>query len=290
MRLSTSTCIYFNRPDGSRSTIQNCVEQCAAAGYRVMDMSFHDCSMFPTPFQTDGWEDWLYDIRRTADRCGVTFSQGHAHFYNYCDPNLPNVAWQEELVRRSIAGAQILGIPWLATHAATDFSSPTPVADSRKKGLEYLGEHLELAKKYQVGLAVENLWEGNIAPKRRYTSFAEELVELVDLLAQDHDNVGICWDAEHTGIMHQDPMQTLRLFGSRLKTTHISDYTAIDNDHLLPFFGRINWQEVMDALRAIDYQGDFTYEIFRYTTTIPEAMIPEALRYSVKVGECLLSM
>ncbi|MEG0852433.1 MAG: sugar phosphate isomerase/epimerase [Angelakisella sp.] len=288
MRLSTSTCIYFNRPDGSRSSIQKCVELCAEAGYKVMDMSFHDCSMFPTPFQTDEWERWLQDIRATADRCGIEFSQGHSHFYNYCSPNTPNAEWQEELVRRSIIGAEILGIKWLAIHAATDFDSATACKTSKEKALEYFKPHLELAAKHNVGYAIENLWELNISPTRRYTSTAEEVVDLVDDLP--YDNVGICWDAEHAGIMKQNQLNALKLVGDRLKATHISDFTTVQNDHLLPFSGTLNWQELMDAFKAINYQGDFTYEIFRYTTTMPETFIPEALRHSVKVGECLLSL
>ena len=46
MRLSTSTNIYFNRPDGSKAEITESISRCAQAGYRVMDMNFHDCCTF----------------------------------------------------------------------------------------------------------------------------------------------------------------------------------------------------------------------------------------------------
>ena len=287
MRLSTSTCIYFNRPDGSKAAITDCIERCANAGYRHMDMSFHDCSMFSTPFQTDNWERWLCEIKSTAARRGIVFSQGHAHFYNYCNP--PQDAHrQEELVRRSIVGAGMLGIPWLVTHAATDFESPATVRDSRRKAVEYLKPRVELAASLGVGIALENLWELNISPARRYTSTAEELCELVELLP--YDNVGVCWDAEHAGIMKQDQRKALAMVGDRLKATHISDFTTVQNDHLLPYTGVMDWREVMDALHSINYQGDFSYEAFRYTAFMPDDLIDAALRYSVAVGEHLLRL
>ena len=49
-------------------------------------------------------------------------------------------------------------------------------------------------------------------------------------------------------------------------------------------------EKVMEALKNVDYQGDFTYEIHRYTMRLPIDLVPSALRHSVKVGEYLLSL
>ena len=67
MRLSTSTCIYFNRPDGSKMDIRETIRACSRAGYRVMDMNFHDAAVFRTPFTGAGWKDWVYSLRETAE-------------------------------------------------------------------------------------------------------------------------------------------------------------------------------------------------------------------------------
>ena len=54
MRLSTSTCMYFNRPDGTKARIEDCIKMCSEAGYRVMDMNFLVCTNFDTPFRRMG--------------------------------------------------------------------------------------------------------------------------------------------------------------------------------------------------------------------------------------------
>ena len=290
MRLSTSTCIYFNRPDGTKASILDSVRLCSQAGYKVMDMNFHDCSVFDTPFKKPEWEQWIYAIKNEADRCGVEFSQAHSHFYNFCDAAVPGRDALDEYIRRGIVGASILNIPWLVIHAATDFDSPTPVKSSREKTMEYLKPRLELAARHHVGIAIENLWELNISPKRRYTTTAEEVVELVDALSRDFDNVGVCWDVEHSGIMEQDLASQLKLVGKRLKATHISDFLDVHEDHILPYSGHMDWDAVMTALKNVDYQGDFTYEIHRYTMRLPQALVPSALRHSVAVGEHLLNL
>lgn len=290
MRLSTSTCIYFNRPDGTKAQITDSVDLCSQAGYRVMDMNFHDCCMFDTPMKTDRWEEWIYGIKEKAKECGIEFSQGHSHFYNFCDPSVPNREELDEYIRRGIIGASVLEIPWLVIHAGTDFQSSTPVKSSREKTIEYLKPRIELAAKHNVGIAIENLWELNISPKRRYTSTAEELVELVDILSKDFDNVGICWDVEHSSIMKQDLYSQLQLVGNRLKATHISDYLSVQEDHILPFSGNTDWAEVMRALKSVAYKGDFTYEIHRYTMRVPDELVLSALKHSVKVGNYLINM
>lgn len=290
MRLSTSTNILFNRPDGSKAPIEESVWRCGEAGYRVMDMNFYDCTTFQFPFVTDRWESWIHMVDEQAARSNVEFSQAHANFYNFCDASTPDKEFMDAMVLRSIDCAAILGAKWVVIHAGTDFASPRPVADSKRKNLAYLRPIAERAAKRGLGLAIENLWELNIAPLRRYTTTAEELVELVDTLSEEFPNVGICWDFEHANIMKQPQAPALKLVGSRLKATHVSDNIGVQNDHILPFYGFTDWAEIMAVLKEIAYDGDFTFEIHRYTMQLPDALVPAALRYSVEVGNYLLSL
>lgn len=288
MRLSTSTCMYFNRPQDQKAPIPDSIRLLSEAGYRVLDMNFHDCAVFRTPFTGERWEYWLEEVIQTKEECRVVFSQGHSHFYNYCDESLAEREYLEEIIRRGIVAAGRLGISWLVIHAATDFDSARPFAGSRQKALEYFKPLLELAAANGVGIAIENLWDLNIAPHRRYTTTAEELADLIDRLP--YDNVGACWDVEHASIMQQSQTDSLNLLGKRLKATHISDHNGKDNDHILPFMGIMDWEEIMRALKGIGYEGDFTYETHRFTQAIPQELIPAALRYSYQVGEYLLSL
>jgi Sugar phosphate isomerases/epimerases len=287
MRLSTSTCIYFNRPDGTKATFLESIKGCYDAGYRVLDMNFHDAAVFQTPFVGSEWQNWLSEIRNTADILGIEFSQAHSHFYNYCDSSLPERDYLEETVRRSIIGSGKLGVKWVVIHAATDWESATQLKSSREKAIAYFRPLCELAAQNNVGIAIENLWEMNIAPKRRYTSFAEELVELVDAI--DCENCGICWDFEHSAIMQQDHKAALALVGDRLKATHVSDFIDRVHDHVLPFHGITDWDDSLSALAQLDYKGDFTYETHRHTMRLPEELIPAGLRYSFEVGTYLVN-
>lgn len=290
MRLSTSTNIVFNRPDGHKAPIQQSVRLCSEAGYKVMDMNFHDCTTFKLPFVTNKWEEWIYDVKNTAEQCGIEFSQAHSSFYNFCDPNAPNKEFMDQMVMRSMEAAGILGVKWVVIHAGTDFESARLVYDSKRKNIEYLKPVIEYAARHNVGVAIENLWELSISPHRRYTTTAEELVELVDDLSQEYSNVGICWDFEHANIMKQSQTACLDLIGDRLKATHVSDNTGINNDHILPFNGNTDWYEIMTLLKRLGYKGDFTYEAHQCTNRLPDELLLPLLKYSVAVGDYLLSL
>ncbi|GMQ57952.1 hypothetical protein AN1V17_23470 [Vallitalea sediminicola] len=287
MRLSTSTNILFNRPLGEKETIEKCITMCSKAGYRVMDMNFHDCTTFETPFKTKEWEKWINNLKQVADDCNIEFSQAHSPFYNFCEYNSERELY-DNVIKRAVICSEILGVEWLVIHAGTDFSSPQLVKDSKRKNIEYFKPLIEFAGKHNVGIAIENLWDLNISPLRRYTTTSEELVDLVDSL--NYKNLGICWDVEHANIMKQEQLPALQLIGKRLKATHISDNIGKDDDHILPYSGHTNWEEIMSALKEINYKGDFTYEIHRYTERVPDELVLSALIHSVNVGNHLLSL
>lgn len=295
MRLSTSTNIYFNRPDGTKATIEKSIEHCSQAGYRVMDLNLHDCATFKTPFVESEkiWRSWLEGIQACALKSNIEFSQAHSSFYNFCDQKIPadHRKKLDALVYRSIESASILGIPWVVIHAGTLFDSAKLIADSKVLNLEYFLPLLDYASRLGVGIAVENLWDLNISPQRRYTTTAEELVDFVDSTGASPSEIGVCWDFEHADIMGQNQEQALRLIGTRLKTTHVSDNNGMYHDHILPFEGKTDWYEIMRILSSMKfYTGDFTYEIHRHTANLPEELVSGALKRSIEVGEFLLSL
>ena len=80
MRLSTSTNIMdrYQKVQGAVS-MECCLSSCAAAGYRVMDMNFHDMSNPGMPMSLDSWQDWTEHIKEPA-RWILNF-RSHTHTF-----------------------------------------------------------------------------------------------------------------------------------------------------------------------------------------------------------------
>ena len=288
MRLSTSSNIYFNRPSGSKGSLFDCIHYCGQGGFRNMDISFLDYANFQAPFVTDAYLQWVDQALEIADLYGIQFGQAHAPFYDFFDDSVPNREEKDRMILRSIECAGRMGVKWIAMHAGTDRHSGEMRRCSMERNLQYFLPIVEFAAKQNVGIAFENLWDLNIAPKKRYTAMVEDLVELVD--AFHSGTVGICFDVEHAVISGLDPVKELEVIGHRLKSTHISDCIDMASDHLLPFSGITRWEPVMAALKALQYHGDFAFEIHRYTQYTPDALVPGAITRAVEVGNHLLSM
>lgn len=260
------------------------MEICRRAGFEVLDFCFHDLTTYQNDFLTDKWQDYFKKCKEKADRIGIEFSQGHALVYDFCNSNL-DYARYDQLLERCIIGASEIGVKWLVLHPSTVHSN-RPYFDSKRANVAFFKKWVDFASKYHVGLVVENMWDAHISPIKLYCSTAEELVDLVE----DVPGLEICWDQEHSSIMKQDILSSLQLIGHHLKATHISDYTNTKDIHLLPFMGKSNWSEIMNAFKEVNYHGDFDLEIHRYLTTMPLENCESAIRLSYEIGTTLLNM
>jgi D-psicose/D-tagatose/L-ribulose 3-epimerase len=159
-------------------------------------------------------------------------------------------------VRHCIDAAQTLG----ATNVVGPLYSAVgrtwqATADERKKDLDLLvGQLKELASyagERGVVICVEPL-------NRFETSFlnlASQAIEVVDRV--DHGACGLLLDTFHMNIEEQSIGAAIRLAGSRMKHLH-----ACENDRGAPGSGHIPWAEVVDACRAVNYQGPAVIESF----------------------------
>ncbi|NLK07317.1 MAG: sugar phosphate isomerase/epimerase [Firmicutes bacterium] len=289
MRLSTSTNIYEKVCWGKEVvlTCEDSITVCYNAGYRVLDMNFATYSRGTLPMTQPDWEDWVKRQKEHGDSYGIEFSQAHAHFYNWEGLTEEEKQWNEELIRRSIIGAGLMGANWLVIH-------PGSVKDgiwyshakSLKINVEVFKKYGELAAKHNVGIAIENMIESENA--RRYASSTEELLELIDVL--DDPLFGICWDFGHAHMAGVNQVEALKAVGKHLKAIHVADNHGKRDDHTAPYFGTIVWEPIMRALTEIGYEGDFTYEIHNFTNGLPRGMQETAIRFSYELGMFMLSL
>lgn len=71
---------------------------------------------------------------------------------------------------------------------------------------------------------------------------------------------GTCFDTGHafiTGNFSED----LEAISQHLMTMHIHDNRGISDEHLLPFYGNIPWERMMEILSKNGYNGPFVYEL-----------------------------
>ncbi len=72
-------------------------------------------------------------------------------------------------------------------------------------------------------------------------------------------NVGFCCDTNH--YLQDKTEDAILALGKHIKTLHISDHDYIDEKHVMPMDGKIDWMAVIGALESVGYQGVFNYEL-----------------------------
>lgn len=259
MRISTSIkTADLASIDAFLNSFEQIVQTNLAAGFDALDMSFSRYTRRPSPLVEADWLDWLQKLADLNAQLDVTWSQGHAHFVDWEEVPLHDWEWHDELVRRSVVGAGLFGVKWLVIHPRTrpDYIWYSSKA-SLKSNLEMFNKYGEWAAEHGVKIAIENMIEKKVG--RRFGSSVEELLELHERL--DSDLFGICWDTGHAHMAGINQPAALHLIGKRLKALHICDNHGVEDEHLMPLAGTIDWQPIMQALVDIEYTGDLTFEV-----------------------------
>ncbi|MCI8515572.1 MAG: sugar phosphate isomerase/epimerase [Hungatella sp.] len=295
MKLSTTTAMYRDRPQGRAVIpIMDCVKRLHRAGYEDVDFNFCLMNQYDLELTNDHWMDWVKEMKEVLEELHMTAGQAHAPFYNVLDPSsVRDVNHTEEMVRRSVMAAGQLGVKAIVIHGGTYFFD-NDYKKILRDNVEYFKPHVELAAKYGMSVAVENLFD-KMDHKlgyrcRRFTARVDEVLDLVEALSRDYDNVGVCWDFGHANEMGWDQPQALEMIGKRLIATHVQDNYGVIDDHLLPYHGTIDWEPVMTTLKKIGYEGAFAYETHKAAMRVPEPLMDALLAYSVELGKYLISL
>ena len=290
MEISTSTNICAFQRGRERLPVEFSIETCAKAGYRVLDINFCMAMNPESPLRGPDWEDYVRSIGDLAAQYGIRFNQSHLPYYDvWTKRDMPEARIMEELIRRSIRGTALLGARWAVTHPFTVWDAGQDMALSKRANLQYYAPHVELARQCGVGIALENDFEYQGSLRRGYCASVYELMDLCDAFG-DPEHVGICYDFGHANLTGGSHRQNLNAIGKRLKAVHVQDNHGQSDEHLLPFFGSIDWEQAMLGLAESGYTGDLTFEIQEYGRYLPRDMKHLAVEQSLAVGERLLTL
>lgn len=182
--------------------------------------------------------------------------------------------------RRFMRWAQILGVKWVVLHPL--------VEQTAQENLEILREWVDLGQRFGVGIAVENMHDliPGIEGRRAFGATPSELLWLVH--ETDHKLVGVCWDVNHAHVQRLNQYHAIKQLGQHLVHTHINDTTSdSEEQHLLPFEGKVDWKAVIKALREIDYEGLFSLESGASINSLPLSLRDLKIHFALELTEAM---
>jgi len=258
-KISSSTNLLCFMRGGHRNMIDS-IPIMAKAGYRHIDLNF--CEMMNPSSNID--REYMKAIVGYKDEFGISYNQSHVPYpRNYLASSESERENMDALIFKAFEHSAEAGVDTVVIH---------PIIGSIEENIEYFERML---KNFPAGMrmSIENM----DTPEE--ISTASEILAIIDGLGRD--DVGACLDTGHAHKRGLSLPEEIRAYGKKLFSTHIADNHGKEDEHLMPFFGTIDWEGAMAALAEIGYPGFLTYEIMYFMRNIPGELQGNILQYSL---------
>lgn len=282
MRLSTHTS-YLSDRFGELTAIKIIKH----AGFDALDFSMYtNLSQQGHPLNREDYKDYARQMRAVADENEIVFNQTHAPFPTYIagDAAYNKKAFSD--IVRSLEISAILGASIVIVH-------PVYLPDDAEKKTLNLDIYRRLqpyCEDLGLKVALENMWgmdESRARMVPNVCSTGESFAEYLDEL--DSRYFTACLDFGHCGLVGEEAAEMIRQLGhDRLLSLHVHDNNNLEDSHVLPFLGKLDWPGVTQALADIQYAGDLTLEADGFLLGFPDALLPHASRFMHDVGRYLI--
>ena len=261
-----------------------------AAGFDSVDLSLFRMDQDDNPFVLDTWHDEAMREREILDSIGLECTQAHGpHIFDFADPWIMENTVMPRMLR-SMEIASIMGASIIVIHPLHHLDYIEHGKKLREMSYEYMRRLLPKAEELGIVIGYENMWQrdrerGCIIANTG--GLAEDLCEDIDRLSSPY--IRACLDVGHSALVGEKPENAIRILGrERLKALHIHDNNLREDQHTLPFLGRLDWKAIASALSDIAYEGEFTYEADSFLMNLPSSAVPAALRLMERVGRSII--
>lgn len=269
---------------------EGAIDLMKTAGFDAIDLSLFAMANDDHEFCGDGYRARAEEIRVYAESKGLFFNQSHTPFqFDWSNPN----EVEERLIPRTIRALEVsalVGCKIAIVHPVHHEEYLGHEEERFEQNMRFYRGLLPYAKEFGIKIALENMFQKE---KKRGVlghdtcSRSEEFIRYLDTLNDEH--FVACLDLGHCGVVGLEAQNMIRALGhDRLQALHVHDNDYTKDQHLLPFVGKMNWEEIMRALAEIDYMGEFTYEADRLMNRMPPELVPTAAKLMVETGHYLI--
>jgi len=290
MKVSTQT-DYFAKVFGEEDAIRKLAE----VGYDAYDFSMFHINSENYAIGRKDYEAQALRLKRIADDSGIVCNQSHAPFPSYI---LGNEEYNQHIypfLVRAIEITGLLGGKIVIIHPAIfPGRSQEDIAACMETNMKLYNSLLLHARECNVKIAVENMYnwfKGDATASPATCATAEEFNAYLDAL--DSEYFVACLDIGHCEMKNTGSKcaaEMIRALGhDKLKSLHVHDNDLLHDSHTLPFTGKINWEEVMTALKDIQYDGEFTLEADNFLKQFPDELVVHASRLMLEVARHLVT-
>ncbi len=223
------------------------------AGFKYIDLDMYsftpDCA-----YMQDNWREEVQKIKAVANELGMKFVQAHSQGGNPLSKKQEEVDFIVSATIRSIEICEMLGIKNTVVHSG--FEQGLSKEDWFIQNKAFYEKLFPAMERCNVNVLCENSTKANMRD-RYFINSGKDMYEFIKFV--NHPKFHGCWDTGHAnceGNQHED----ILALGEELYAIHYNDNRGIQDEHLLPFLGTLNHDEVLNALIDVGFKGYFTLE------------------------------
>ncbi|OGV32451.1 MAG: hypothetical protein A2020_02025 [Lentisphaerae bacterium GWF2_45_14] len=211
---------------------------------------------------------------RKLSASGIKITSIHADFWGGVDISSSDAGIRKKSVNSAFCAIELaeeFGADIVVLHSSIEPIAPEERDILKENAKDSINKIAEKCAEKGKRLAIELL------PRTCLGNNTEELIELANGLPEA--TVGFCLDTNHLMDKPFTLADTVKIFGKRLFSTHLSDYDGVDERHQLPGTGVLDWNAFMKALNQIKYAGPFNFECAFHNNETPAecvAMLEES--------------
>lgn len=218
----------------------------------------------------------------------MTCNQAHAPFEVVAEDAFELSNRRYLRLVRALESAAVMGADQIIVHALT----PAQGDDMVRFNEQFYNSLEPYCEKFGIRVAVENLFmdprnpeTGTYCDKKFGTPAG--MMDLMERLNPEY--FVICIDLGHAKLTGNHPEDFVRgVDAGRLKALHVQDNDFGYDCHVLPYGGRLNWDNITQSLAEVGYTGDITLEVFGFLSRIEDGMMLNALKFAAATARYLL--
>ncbi len=234
-------------------TYEERVKHVCEAGFRYLDLDLYAAEKNDALLISENWKESAAKLKAYAEGFGATFVQAHSPGGNPLSKDGSYDSYLKATIR-SIEVCGEMGIPNTVVHAGMlpGISKEEYFSLNR----EFFRQLFPAMEKYGVNVLCENSTKANMG-QMYFTNSGKDMREFIEYV--DHPLFHACWDTGHANCEGAQYEQIMTL-GDEIYAIHVHDNSGRRDEHLIPYSGIMNMDDLMHALIDSGYKGYFTFE------------------------------
>lgn len=242
-------------------------------------------------FDAEGEDSLVYfkPYKDAAEKYGIDNYQAHAPFPCYvAEPSNGYNDYLLEVLKKTIAGCAYIGCKRLIIHPF--FLGYEKQLDPQMEwdlNIQRYSELIPAAKAYGVTICLENMFAGFRG--KRYEAVCSDITlacKYVDTLNEIAGErvFAFCLDTGHLLLLGKDVKNAMIQLGDRIECFHVHDNNGVEDQHMPPYTGKLDWDRFVEGLKAIGFDKTLSFETYNILVTLDHELVPSILRFIADCG------